>query len=856
MPQSSFDIKALKGLTDAEVQERLKRDGYNELPSSKKRSVFKIVLEIFTEPMFLLLVACGTIYLVLGDIEEALLLLSFVFVIMGITIYQENKTENALDALKDLSSPRALVIRDGVETRIAGKEVVVDDLMIIKEGDRIPADSVLIWSMNMTVDESLLTGESIAVRKSAATDETLPISKPGGDDLPFVYSGGLVVQGQGIARVLSVGIHTEIGKIGKALSSIETEKTNLQIETNKFVKFIFIIAVCMCLAVVGVYGITRMEWLNGILAGITLAMAMLPEEFPVVLTIFLALGAWRISKKDVLTRRISAVETLGSATVLCVDKTGTLTQNRMSIKKIFCRDTFLDIHDSANQPLPELFHVLIEYGILASKSDPFDPMEKALVELGNKTLFDTEHLHPGWTILEEYPLSKELLSLSHVYQHPQSKHYIISAKGAPEAILDLCHASQDVCKDIEEKVKEMAREGLRVLGVAKAVSRGPKLPENQHAFDFEFIGLVGLADPIRESVPKAIQECGEAGIRVVMITGDYPETAKSIASQIGLKNIDEMITGPELDKLSFEVLKERIKTVNIFARVVPEQKLLIVNAFKSNNEVVAMTGDGVNDAPALKAAHIGVAMGERGTDVARESASIVLLKDDFTSIVAAVRIGRRIFDNLKKAMAYIISVHVPIAGLSLIPVILNWPIILYPVHIVFLELIIDPACSIVFEQEPEEEGIMSRPPRDPKGTLFGKRMLLISLLQGVFSLVTILVIYKIALILGQKESEARTIAFVTLIISNLCLILANRSWSRSFLSFPRVPNKALQWVIAGAITFLGAVIYLPFLQNLFHFTGVHILDIAIALVAGFLSVLWFELIKIFCLKKHVELLKA
>lgn len=849
------DIKKLQGLSDAEVLLRLKKSGYNELPSAKKRGIINIVFEVFREPMFLLLVACGTLYLILGDVGEALMLLGFVFVIIGITIYQENKTEKALDALKDLASPRALVIREGSEKRIAGREVVAEDLIIIKEGDRVPADAILIWGMNLTSDESLLTGESVPVRKNPSEQIELEIQRPGGDDLPFIYSGSLIVQGQGVAKALSTGINTEIGKIGKALHGIKEEKTALQKETGRIVKTVFIFAAVLSLIIVCIYGITKGDWLNGILSGITLAMAMLPEEFPVVLTVFLALGAWRMSKKQVLTRRIAAVETLGAATVLCVDKTGTLTQNKMSIKKLFSNNEFCDIEDSSIDCLSETFHELIEYGILASKKDPFDPMERALHELGRKALYSTEHLHENWNILTEYPLSSELLSLSHVYKHPETGAYYVSAKGAPEAIFDLCHLNLLKRDDLAAKVNVIAGEGLRVLGVAKAIFNKNELPKNQHEFEFEFLGLIGLADPVRESVGDAIKECYQAGIRVVMITGDYPATAQNIARQIGLKNIDQVITGPELAEMNPAQLKDKISAVNIFARVVPEQKLLLVNALKDNGEIVAMTGDGVNDAPALKSAHIGVAMGERGTDVARESSAIVLLKDDFASIVAAVRLGRRIFDNLKKAMAYIISVHIPIAGISLIPVLAGWPVILYPVHILFLELIIDPACSIVFEQEKEEENTMQRPPRDPGEPLFGKRLLFLSILQGLFSLAVITAVYKVALALNQSVAEARTLSFVALIISNLCLILTNRSWCKSILSSLFVPNQALKWVILGAILFLGLVIYVPFLQKIFHFATMHCLDVIIALIAGILSVTWFEIVKIMSVKKQVELLK-
>ncbi|OGF67320.1 MAG: ATPase [Candidatus Fischerbacteria bacterium RBG_13_37_8] len=852
---SEEHLQQLKGLTEHEVADHLNTDGYNELPASKGRSVFRLILEVTREPMFLLLVICGTIYLILGDLQEALMLLGFVFIIMGITIYQENKTERALEALRDLSSPRAMVIRDGVHKRIPGREVVRDDIIIINEGDRIPADAVLMWGRNLMIDESLLTGESVPVRKIAAETYDVEPIQPGGDDQPFLYSGSMVVNGQGVAKVICTGIYTELGKIGKTLQMIQSEETLLQKETKRLVKVIFAVALFLCLVIIGVYGITRGNWMNAVLSGLTLAMAMLPEEFPVVLTIFLALGAWRISKKSVLTRRVAAVEILGASTVLCVDKTGTLTQNKMSVEKICAAGQYYNISKNKDVPLPEQFHELIEYAILASKRDPFDPMEKALKELGYKRLIDTEHLHEEWPFIEEYPLSPQILALSHVWELPGKKGYVVSAKGAPEAIADLCHLEQEARDELARHVDLFARQGLRVLGVAKAFFIQKKLPASQHDFEFQFMGLIGLADPIRDTVPSAIKECNEAGIRVVMITGDYPVTAQNIAKQIGIENPSEIITGAELERMTPGELQKRIQTVNIFARVIPEQKLFIVNALKANGEIVAMTGDGVNDAPALKSSHIGIAMGERGTDVARESSDLVLLNDDFSCIVDAVKLGRRIFDNLRKAMAYIISIHVPIAGISLIPVILKWPLILFPVHIVFLELIIDPACSMIFEAEAEEANVMRRPPRNPKEPLFGKRILTISLLQGIFSLLVVLGIFYVALKQGQSEGEARAFAFLTLIVSNLCLILTNRSWSKSIIASLFVPNKALWYVLGGTIIFIFFIIYLPFFQRMFHFAWMHPLDIAVALLAGIFSIAWFELAKYFYRRRRIDLLR-
>ncbi|RPI35634.1 MAG: cation-translocating P-type ATPase, partial [Nitrospiraceae bacterium] len=540
-----------------------------------------------------------------------------------------------------------------------------------------------------------------------------------------------------------------------------------------------------------------------------------------------------------------AVETLGACTVLCVDKTGTLTMNQMSVSSIFAGGAFCDISAQKRDEVPDYCHETIEFGILASKTDPFDPMEKALRQLGIRSLLNTEHLHEDWTLVHEYPLSEKLLALSHVWKSPDGEDYVIASKGAPEAIFDLCHLSETEKKDLTPHINAMADEGLRVLGVARAGFKPAELPAGHHDFTFQFLGLIGLADPVRPTVADAIRECYTAGMRVIMITGDYPGTAQNIAKQIGLDAIGECITGHELDSMEDAELRNRIKNVNIFARVVPEQKLRIVNALKAAGEIVAMTGDGVNDAPALKSAHIGIAMGERGTDVAREAAALVLLDDDFSSIVRAVRIGRRIFDNLKKAMAYIFSIHVPIIGLSLLPVLFGWPLILLPVHIVFLELIIDPACSIIFEAENEERDIMRRRPRNPKEPLFGLRSIGISLLQGVSVLAIVATVFVIALYRGLGELDARGLTFTTLVIANLGLIFSNRSWSRTILSTLRSPNPALWWISGGTLLFLGLILYTPFLRQLFHFSKLHPIDLLICFSAGAVSILWFELLKAF-----------
>ena len=855
----SDDISTITGLTDVEAARRLAEEGPNEIASAKPRNVFQIAWAVVREPMLLLLVAAGSVNLLISlqepeRVREALLLFVFVFVVIGITFYQERKTERALEALRDLSSPRALVIRDGRQLRIAGREVVRGDILMLAEGDRVPADGALIDCLNLSVDESLLTGESVPVRKARCAD-TAEMARPGGDGTPYVFSGALVVGGQGIAEVKAIGSATEIGKIGTALSSVESERTPMQREVDRLVRGLAILGLGMAGLVVVFYSLTRGDWLKGTLAGITLAMAMLPEEFPVVLTVFLALGAWRISKRNVLTRRMPAIETLGAATVLCADKTGTLTQNRMTVRELLSERGSYRI--DGDETLPEEYHGIVEYSVLASPVDPFDPMDTAFKVLGDRFLAQTEHLHADWTLVREYPLSERLLALSHAWRSPDGGDYVIAAKGAPEAVADLCHVDEARLKAISYEVARMAEGGLRVLGVARSSFHlGEKLPDIQHDFEFQWVGLVGLHDPIREDVPGAVAEAYAAGMRVVMITGDYPGTAVSIARDIGLRPLDQVITGPELDGMTDDALAERIAGVCIFARVVPEQKLRIVRALKAADEVVAMTGDGVNDAPALKAADIGIAMGMRGTDVAREAAALVLTDDDFTSIVGAVRMGRRIYDNLRKAMAYILAVHVPIAGMSLIPVLFRWPLVLMPVHIAFLELIIDPACSVVFEAEDEEPGIMRRPPRGLTTPLFSGRMIGVSVAQGISALAAVFGVYYWAMATklpagavmtaAQRlaaESDIRGLAFTTLVVANLALIFVNRSWTHSALRSVRTPNRALWWVTGGTLGVLALLLAVPGVRGLFQLSVIHAEDLVIALLAGTAAVLWFEAYK-------------
>ncbi|MFA5259515.1 MAG: cation-translocating P-type ATPase, partial [Candidatus Pacearchaeota archaeon] len=765
---------------------------------------------------------------------EAMMLTFCVFVMIAINIYQENKTEKTLEALRDLSSPRAVVIRDSEKKRIAGREVVRGDILILSEGDRVPADAIILSCSNMKVDESLLTGESVPVRKAESRDLS-KIGAPGGDDLPFIYSGTLVVGGTCIAEVIGTGMNTEMGKIGKSLQTLTTEKTGLQTEVNKIVKYFAIYGLLLCALVVIIYGISRHDWLQGLLTGITLAMSLLPEEFPVVLTIFLAIGAWRMSKKKVLVRRQHAIQALGSATVLCVDKTGTITMNQMTIKKIYSNGKLIDL---SKKELDKNFYDIIETGVLASQKDPFDPMEKALKHLSKKIILSKKD---SWKMVKDFPLTKEVLATSEIWESGEGE-FVVASKGAPESIFDLCHLSLKEKERLFKEVEKMASEGLRIIGVAKARIKKLNNKDKLDDFDFRFMGFIGFEDPLRPGVASAIKECYQAGIKVMMITGDYPLTAKNIGLQIGLKKCD-LMTGQELDKLTDDELKERISNVCIFARVVPEQKLRIVQALKANGEITVMTGDGVNDAPALKSANVGVAMGLRGTDVAREASGLVILDDDFSSIVEGVRMGRRIFDNIRKAMAYVFSIHFPIAGVTLLALVLGWPLILFPAHIVFLEMIIDPACSIVFESGKEDKDIMKRKPRKPKEKIFNRKTLLLSTLEGISILIVVAVMFQLCLYMNKTEFEARTIAFSTLILSNLALIISNLSWRESMFSLNKFENKSLIYILFGAIAFLLLSIYVPYFRSLFLFESLDLNEWGMILVAELVTVVGFKIFK-------------
>jgi P-type Ca2+ transporter type 2C len=823
------------GLTEVEALARLRQDGPNELPRKPPRSVWLIAFQVIREPMFLLLLAAGGIYLFLGDWVEAVMLLGAVVATAMISIVQEKRTDNVLESLRDLASPRALVIRDGLQKRIAGSQVVCGDLIVLAEGDRIPADAHILSSNNLQVDESLLTGESVAVDKLWAS----------GEDAPPVFSGSLVVRGHGLAQVFATGINSELGKIGKALGDIPEEPTRLHAQTRQLVKLFGTMGLVPSVLVVLFYGLQRGDWLAGALSGITLAMAILPEEFPLILTFFMAMGAWRISRHQVLTRQSATIETLGSATVLCTDKTGTLTLNRMAVAELHTNSQSGQSEhvwqaSVDSETMPTDLHELLEYAILASESRPTDPMERAIMELGEKHLQGTERLHPEWVLAHEYGLSPELLAMTHVWESKSHASHLIAAKGAPETIMDLCHLSTDRSAGVRLTINAMAAEGLRVLGVAKATFMGTDWPAGQHDFDFEFLGLLGLADPLRDSVPKAVAECQSAGIRVKMITGDYPVTALAIARQAGIVDTQDderlvVMAGDELAALSEDELAKRVREVKVFARIKPAQKLAIVNALKKDGEVVAMTGDGVNDAPALKAAHIGIAMGQRGTDVAREAASMVLLEDDFGAIVKTIAQGRQIYDNIRKALAFVVSVHVPIAGLVFLPMLFGWPILLFPAHVAFFELVIDPSCSFVFEAEEAESDLMQRPPRPTDAALFGHQQLFSSAVQGLVVLGSLLALDYSLREFGIGQDELRAASFVAMMLGSLLLVWLNLKSKKSNGQAHGKPSRGFLLAVFGTGLTLLLINTVPVLQGLFKFAMLSPTALGLALTSGLLS---------------------
>ena len=813
----------LTGLSVAQAETLLRTHGPNTLRTVKSRSFLKIALGTLREPMFIFLLAAASLYLVVGDLGEGLFLLGGAAVSVGLVVFQDARSERALAALRELAEPFADVVRDGSQQRVPARDLVPGDIIVVMEGERISADAVFRKGDVLTVDESALTGESVPVIKQPGPWHANDADNDHADNENALFAGTMLLAGQGLAQVTHTGPRTRIGAIGSALSG-EMERTPLQETTGRLVLLLSLIAIVFCLLVAAAYGFVRGDWVAGGLAGLTIAIALLPEEFPMVLAVFLAIGSWRLARHQVLVRRAAVVETLGTVTMLCVDKTGTLTENRMKVGALWANGEQLgtDMDSAAGE--------VARVALLASAMHPVDPMDRAVYEALADRAASTL-ASSGSEPVSTFPLTPDRLAVIQVWQAEAGA--IWAAKGAPEAILRLCRTTPGEKLIVDTALAGMAASGLRVLGVARADDAAKAITEPKDV-PFEFVGLIGFLDPLRSDVPAALAEARAAGIDVSMITGDYPATALEIARQAGLDVAGGVLTGTDIATLSPAELSNRLATVRIFARVKPQQKLALVEAFKARGEVVAMTGDGINDAPALERAHIGIAMGKRGTDVAREAADLVLLDDSFPAIVGGVRLGRRIFSNLRKALTYVMAIHVPIAGVALLPILFGMPPLLYPMHVVMLELIIDPVCSLVFESEPSDRSAMLRPPRSIKEPLFGRPQIILAAVQGAVLLAAVLGIYVWSLSIELSENQARAAGFTVLVLGNLVLALADASGSETRLFDSR--HNIFWGVSAVAALVLLGTMTVPFLSDIFRVEApngaVIALSVFVAIIAG------------------------
>jgi P-type Ca2+ transporter type 2C len=795
------------GLSEAQAREALVRFGHNELPPARRRDLWAVSRETLREPMFLLLIGAALLYLGLGELGEGLFMLLGAFASIGLVIFQETRSERALDALRELSQPLARVLRDGQIKQIPARDIVPGDIILLAEGDRAPADALLISGDMMMLDESLLTGESAPVSKrpALAGEQFGAHAADPQEPTPLLFAGTLVVRGQGEAEVRQTGPRSALGKIGAALVGLDPALTPLQQTAGRLVGLMGFVAMGFCLLVVVAFGALRNDWAGGALAGLTVAIGLIPEEFPMVLAIFLAMGAWRLARRNVLVRRSAIIETLGGATILCVDKTGTLTQNHMRVERLWASGR--DAAFSAEALVDTAARDLITTAGRASNRRAIDPMDRAIAEAtegsGISQAFDAPE--------RIWPLRPELMAVVQLFGSTDGVR-IAAAKGAPEAVFWLCRLDETRVQSLNAVIADFAAQGLRVLGVARSNVTG-EFPDDPLDALFEFVGLIGFLDPLRSDVPAALKEANAAGIRVMMITGDHPQTARAIAAAAGIDVSGGVLSGVEIAALPLPTLRERLRQVRVFARVAPEQKFLLVEALKANGEIVAMTGDGVNDAPALEAAHIGIAMGQRGAAVAREAADLILLDDSFASIVGGVRLGRRIFANLQKALTFVTAVHVPIAGLALAPVVMGLPQFLYPMHVVMLELAIDPICALAFEGERTGDDAMKRPPRRPFAPLFGPAEFATALLQGAGVLATVLGLYAWAD--GRMTQEqARGLAFTALVVAVLALALVDAAGRDGQIIDPR---RGFYWAIAGVLlALLALVFFAPVLSALFR----------------------------------------
>lgn len=826
MSANHFDIP---GLNSDQVILAREKYGQNRLTYKKDNSFIETIIQITKEPMIILLLVTASIYFISGKTIDGIIMVVAILIIASISLYQDSRSKNALEKLKELSQPNGKVIRNAEVIEIKSEDIVLGDYILVEEGSSITADGCIVYSSDFSVNESILTGESLAFYKNKDHENN------------FVYSGTIVASGLAIAKITAIGNETKLGKIGKSLESINEEKTPLEIQIANFVKWMVIFGAIVFVIVWVINYWKTQNVLNSLLQSLTLAMSILPEEIPVAFTTFMALGAWRLMKMGIVVKQTKTVETLGSATVICIDKTGTITENKMSLAKLFVLkgNKVFSPEDTLTTDDKEL----IELAMWSSEPIPFDSMEVALHQTYTKVIPNDQR--QNFKLVHEYPLDGKPPMMTHVFSDNHGNK-IIAAKGAPEALIDVSSLTEIEKQHILDAIDLLTTDGYRVLGVGVSKFFGDQYPSKQQDLPFEFKGIVAFYDPPKKNIQKVLEDFYTAGIKVKIITGDNAATTISIAKQVGFKDYDKTITGDELMDLSEKDLQNRVLDTAIFTRMFPEAKLKIINALKSNNQIVAMTGDGVNDGPALKAAHIGIAMGKKGTEIAKQAASLIFLEDDLSKMVDAIAMGRKIYTNLKKAIQYIISIHIPIILTVFIPLALGWiyPNIFSPIHIIFLELIMGPTCSIIYENEPIEPNTMQQKPKPLTTTFFNWSELSISVVQGLLITAGTLFIYQFSVINGFNEALTRTMTFTVLITANIYLTLINRSFYYSVLKTLQYKNDMVLYIILATIVIVGIILYVNPLTTFFEFETLSVSQLLMCVTIGFISVIWFEIVKI------------
>jgi len=825
MPKNNHHIA---GLSNNQVLEAREKFGTNQLNYKKENGFWDALKSLVKEPMLILLLVAASIYFISGDVGDGLFMAFAIVLVAAISLYQDSRSRNALEKLKNFTQAKCKVIRNGNTEEINSEDLVLGDSLIVEEGTAIAADGAIVHSNDFSVNESILTGESMSVSKDKDSEDH------------FVYKGTTVASGLAIVTITAIGNETKLGKIGKSLESIEEEKTPLELQINNFVKKMVLAGAVVFVVVWAINYFQSHQLLDSLLKSLTLAMSILPEEIPVAFTTFMALGAWRLMKLGIVVKQMKTVETLGSATVICTDKTGTITENKMGLAKLFLLDSqnITDAEHISN----DAEKALLRLAMWASEPIPFDPMEIVLHDAYAKTHHKDERKH--YKMIHEYPLDGKPPMMTHLFED-KAGHRIIATKGAPEALMNVCNLSAEEKTQIEAAIDGLAVDGYRLLAVAEADFAGNNFPATQQEFQFQFKGMVAFYDPPKKNIKAVLKHFYKAGIKVKIVTGDNAATTTAIAKQIGFKGYEKSITGEELMQLSEEALSATVLDTQLFTRMFPDAKLKIIEALKAQQEIVAMTGDGVNDGPALKAAHIGIAMGKKGTEIAKQAASLILVNDDFSKMVDAVAMGRKIYTNLKKAIQYIISIHIPIILTVFIPLVLGWiyPNIFTPVHIIFLELIMGPTCSIIYENEPMEANTMKQPPRPFTTTFFNWKELATSIIQGLFITAGTLSAYQYAVYQGFPESTTRTMVFTVLVAANVFLTLVNRSFYYSILTTLKYKNNLVPLIIGVTIAITALLLYVPPFARFFLFTPLDGYQIATCIGIGFISVIWYELIK-------------